>query len=307
MRWCDFKYPCPYQKDAPDWTLEVFFLTLKQITLKRIAHQKRHRSHITVNWTIRDYYNLRYKVISDQMRYIEFTEPYKWGIISRAEVDAASERGRRKPGAAERLNDRYETNSPSEEVSGEADQSDEADARSRHPVGWALERCRSGAWNGTQRGRRSRRGDCAGRSGADGDEGRAVGHRVRCSDSWATNGPHRASSWGGAEDGRRGASAEYDSWDGRVGRDDGGRGDGGWGRNDRICRGARAGVADCQGGGLRVVTWLANAKRPTGPAMLRKLPSLLLWRCGSCRWWTGRWPRNNRWSGCWPPLWSRSW
>ena len=69
------------------------------------------------------------------MRYIEFTEPYKWGIISRAEVDAASERRRRKPGAAERLNDRYETNPPSEEVSGEADQSDEADALSRHPVG----------------------------------------------------------------------------------------------------------------------------------------------------------------------------
>ena len=69
------------------------------------------------------------------MRNVEFTEPYNWGIISRAEVDAASEQGHRKPGAAERLNDRYETNPTSEEVSGEADQRDEADAGSRHPVG----------------------------------------------------------------------------------------------------------------------------------------------------------------------------
>ena len=126
----DSEYQCRYQKDAPDGTLEVFVLTLKQI-----AHQKCHRKHITVNGIIRDYYNLRYEVISDQMRHIEFTEPYKWGITSRAEVDAASEQGHRKPCAAERLSDRYETNPHSEEVSGEADQSDEAEPGSRHPVG----------------------------------------------------------------------------------------------------------------------------------------------------------------------------
>ena len=132
------------------------------LTLKHIVHQKRHRNHVTVNRIIKDYYNLRYNIISDQMRHIQFTEPYKWGITSRAEGDAASEQGHRKPCAAERLNNRYETNPPSEEVSGEADQSDEADPGSRHPVGRALERCRSGAGNGTQRGRRCRRGDCAG-------------------------------------------------------------------------------------------------------------------------------------------------
>ena len=135
------------------------------LTLKHIVHQKRHLIHITVSWIIKDYCNLRYKVISDQMRHIEFTEPYKWGITSHAEVDNASEQGHRKPCAAERLKNRYETNPPSEEVSGEADQSDEADPGSRHPVGRALKRCRSGAWNGTQRGRRgrrSRRSDCAG-------------------------------------------------------------------------------------------------------------------------------------------------
>ena len=105
------------------------------LTQKQFVHPKRYRNHITVNWIIKDYCNLRYKIISDQMRHIEFTEPYKWGITSRAEVDAASEQGHRKPCAAERLNNRYERNPPSEEVNGEADQSDEADPGSRHPVG----------------------------------------------------------------------------------------------------------------------------------------------------------------------------
>lgn len=98
----------------------------------RLHIKKSHRNHITVNWIIRDYYHLSYTVISDHIRHIDFTEPYKWGIT---ELDTASEQGHRKPCAAARLHNRYETNPSSEEVSGQAHQTDEAEPGSRHPVG----------------------------------------------------------------------------------------------------------------------------------------------------------------------------